>query len=277
MLYDGEMVTRIQLPAFDTRDDPTRKKAVRAFRDKGAVWLSGVFTRGFIGRLKSAFQRDYASLGEQELGRRFALVGDRRYMISVQIEPPFQSPKLYANNEVMPIVENVLGAGCVISSFSAVVARSGAEAQSVHFDVPPLFESEQLCASLPAYALTMVVPLIDLDDSTGCTAIWEASHRRIGARRQLQRLAGSGSDAGSNPAMLAAGDVLLMDARLIHRGTANSGPVDRPILYIVYSRPWFRDHQNFGEQPAINIAASQLLKVPKKHRALFEMARSGGG
>ncbi len=268
------MVQQIQLPAVGTIDEAAKLATVRAFRQQGVVWLANVLTRKFVSRLSEAFAKQYCSLGPAELGRRYALVGEKRYMISVDVVPPFHSSKLYANAGLIPILHELLGSDCVISSFGSVVAFPDAPAQPVHFDFPPLFESAELCASLPPYAITLVVPLVDLSESTGSTAVWEGSHRRVGARQELNDLYESGELTGASLPMPKMGDAFLMDFRLIHAGTANRSEHARPILYIVYSRPWFREEQNFTEQPPINISMSQLLKVPSKHRHLFAAARS---
>ncbi|GAG46427.1 unnamed protein product [marine sediment metagenome] len=205
--------------------------------------------------------------------KRFAVVGDGRFMITLSVKRPFNTPDLYANPRLMPILHRLLGADCVISSFGSVVAFAGADAQSVHFDYPPLFESEEVCAALPPHAITLVVPLVDLDESTGTTALWEGSHSRVGARDQLQKIAAESSFDGATMPYAAAGDVYLMDFRLIHGGTANNSDHERPILYIVYSRPWFREDMNFDEQPAIKITNKQYKMVPKPHRHLFTQAQ----
>ena len=46
-----------------------------------------------------------------------------------------------------------------------------------------------------------------------------------------------------------AGDALLYDARLLHFGLANrSERTRRPLLYVSFSRPWFQDKQNWGDE-----------------------------
>lgn len=267
------MQSRLQLPdgplAADTLDNATG-----LFTTHGALWIENAFPREFIDELRKAYAERYISLGKAKLRKKHAVVGDGRFMITLSIEAPFDNVALYANERLLPVLQRLLGAGCVISSFGSVVAFAGADAQSVHFDYPPLFESEQTCAALPPHAITMVVPLIDLDESTGTTAIWEGTHTKVGAREQLQQLAADESLAGAVMPYAAAGDVYLMDYRLIHAGTPNTSETERPILYIVYSRPWFREDMNFTEQPAINITKQQLKTIPKSHRHLFALAQT---
>lgn len=246
------------------------------FRESGALWLRSVFPQEQIKVLREAYADRYLSKSRSKLTRRYAKVGDRRFMITIKLKPPFDSPSLYANEAMTPLLDALLGSQHLISSFGSVVAFPGADGQDVHFDYPPLYESEQTCASLPPYAITMVVPLIDLDEQTGGTEIWEGSHASVGAREQLSRLASGGSRVGSSLPLAAAGDVYLMDYRLIHAGTPNRSDRARPILYVVYSRPWFCEEMNFAEQPAIRISAQRLAAVPNEHRHLFLYAEKRG-
>ena len=61
----------------------------------------------------------------------------------------------------------------------------------------------------------------------------------------------------------------MMDYRLIHGGMLNDSETIRPILYLVYSRPWFRDGFNFTSQPAVQISKKQRKKVPERWQGLF--------
>lgn len=50
--------------------------------------------------------------------------------------------------------------------------------------------------------------------------------------------------------LLKQGDALIYDYRVCHRGTANLSfdGTTRIMLYLMYARPWFREHLNFGEE-----------------------------
>ena len=69
------------------------------------------------------------------------------------------------------------------------------------------------------------------------------------------------------------GGAYLMDYRLCHGGTKNTGQIPRPILYIVYSKPWFRDAENFKKRTPLRMSEQQLEDVPQEHDALFARAR----
>ena len=45
------------------------------------------------------------------------------------------------------------------------------------------------------------------------------------------------------------GDALIYDYRICHRGTTNlSLTKTRTMLYLMYARPWFKEHLNFGTE-----------------------------
>ena len=247
----------------------TVARANRLFRTHGALWIENVFSREFVQTLALAYAAKYTSLPTAELRKKHAVVGDQRFMVTVTIESPFNSAELYANPVLLPILNSLLGDQCAISSFGSVVTFPGAEAQPIHFDHPPLFEKEEDCVGLPAYAITVVVPLVDIRPETGSTAIWEGSQAFSGARERLHELINEPTWEGSVHPLPKMGDVYLMDYRVIHGGMANRSDRPRPILYLVYGRRWFRDTYNFSEQPAVEFGAGEFRKVPRSHRGLF--------
>ena len=253
----------------ESLDATTKSEANEQFRINGALWIKNVFTRSFIQTLADAYETKYTSRPMAQLGKQHAVVGDQRFMVTVTIEPPFNDPSLYANPLLTEILRSLLGHDCVISSFGSVVAFPGAEDQAIHFDHPPLFEDENQCVSLPPSAITVVIPLVDIDEATGSTAIWEGSHATVGARDQLCELMANPTWEGSVYPLPKMGDVYLMDYRVIHGGMANQSDRARPILYLVFSRSWFRDAYNFADQPPIQFAPKEFKKVPKTMRRMF--------
>jgi len=65
------------------------------------------------------------------------------------------------------------------------------------------------------------------------------------------------------------GDCYFMDYRLRHRGTPNQSSQPRPILYLVFTRPWFQDRKNYNKQPRLAIAPMEYEKISEEHRSLF--------
>lgn len=259
-----------------TVSDADASRLAHEFRVHGALQLDNCFDPALVRDLHEAFLRDYAVLDRAEVERSCLKVGHERYMFTLRLEPPFLDSALYANPRVLPIVRQLLGEDCVIQSVGAVCAYPGAPLQHVHRDHPHLFaEAGGLNAFLPPYALHVVVPLVDLNEDTGTTALWEGSHRirssreeNRWSREELERLEG---------AVLpwpAVGDCYFMDFRLRHTGTANRSAHPRPIIYLVYSRRWFQDRKNYDVQEPLALSPEDLQRIPAEHRPLFEHARA---
>jgi ectoine hydroxylase-related dioxygenase (phytanoyl-CoA dioxygenase family) len=118
--------------------------------------------------------------------------------------------------------------------------------QPWHQDGIPLFAEG--AETLPAYALNVFIPL-DNDDSrieSGPTEFIPLSHRMPSDAAILDMVRDEpGSIAGP---LLTAGDCMMYDYRICHRGTANVSDRTRTILYLMYARPWFKEHMNFGSE-----------------------------
>jgi ectoine hydroxylase-related dioxygenase (phytanoyl-CoA dioxygenase family) len=72
------------------------------------------------------------------------------------------------------------------------------------------------------------------------------------------------------------GDCLLVDDRLLHRGTANRSEHLRPLLYLVYQHPWFRDSGNYAQPAPITISEREYARVPARFRFLLDwLGREG--
>ncbi len=251
-------------PQLNAKNQPAS-----SFREHGALVLRDVFESELIKKVGNAFVEKYLSLSKSELVKRDALVGDRRYMISVDIKKPFNDPELFANSKLMPILEQLLSPHLRIASFGVVVAMPGAEDQAIHLDHPPLFENPEINDSLSPYAITVVVPLVKVTRQMGPTAIWPGTHKCADRIEQLESLMRSPDYSNAHMPETILGDAYMMDYRVIHGGLANNSDVPRPILYLVYSRPWFRDGFNFSSQPAVAISKKQRKKVPERWRGLF--------
>jgi hypothetical protein len=143
----------------------------------------------------------------------------------VPFRPPFDDPRLVENPMVLAVLEKVLGADLECSYFGSDTPFPGAEVQPVHQDGTPLFPEWDV--SLPPYAVVLNVCLVDVD-------------RRRGP---LELFPGPGTPpCGAEPVPFVgpAGTLLLRDIRLWHRGSPNHSDRARPMLALLYNRPWFR-------------------------------------
>lgn len=257
-------------PSFDAAaDGPTRriKEGVEVFRREGCLLLEDVVDVGFIQQLHAAFTKRHPAPGAGGQPRGSLRVGHQRFMITVRLQPPFTDARLATNPVVLGILTELLGADLVLFSFGAVVSQPGAEDQHVHSDGGGLFGDPEGEGSLPPYAITAIVPLVDMNAETGTTRVWPGSQRV--AKADLARF------EPQDP-LVRQGSVLLMDYRIHHGGLANRSTGPRPILSLVFTRPWFRDAVNFSEQPPLLYSSLQERRMPSDLRGLLPADEHGG-
>ena len=112
------------------------------------------------------------------------------------------------------------------------MTEPGAAEQAHHADGPPVTRDEwrqhagaaaATWLNLPAHALTVFVPLVDLSAANGATRFYPGSHlvQTHAALRAEADEAGSSAGAGAPVALagLGAGDAIVFDYRLFHAGT----------------------------------------------------------
>ena len=199
-------------------------------------------------------------------------VGPRRIQLPVQLKGALLEPALYANPLLLRMLEPLLGRKFLIDSFTCVVAFPGAPEQRLHRDHDDLFmDRQELRERLAPYAITVTIPLIDFTEDTGATRLFAGS-QALGGPAVDEQLA----EAEGKLSYVKRGGCYLMDYRLIHRGTANRSDRMRPMLSLIYARPWFTDAENFNAHPRITIARDDVARIPAEHRPLFRRLAAQG-
>lgn len=248
-------------------ESDTLDRAAASFAERGSVALADVFDRALIDRLREHFVGTYRRDYEDPARRRVENVGDRRNLLVVEVAGPVNDAQLYANPLVHPLLQKLLGDDCIVGQFGAVTSLPGAADQNPHRDSPWLFGRPETDIAVPAYAITVVIPLVDMDvDGPGTTRVWPGTHRVF-----------SNDDAAAMPSadpVLPRRSCLFMDSRVRHGGTANRSSGPRPILYMSYQRHWFRDYDGYQVKPPVHIGELELARVPRPHRHLFAWARA---
>lgn len=242
-------------------------RAAASFAERGAVALADVFDRALIDELREHFVGTYRRDYEDPARRRVENVGDRRNLLVVEVEGALNDARVYAGPLVYPLLQKIVGDDCIIGQFGSVTSLPGAADQNPHRDSPWLFGQPETDVAVPAYAVTVVIPLVDMHvEGAGTTRVWPGTHRVF-----------SDDDAAAMPAadpVLPRGSCLFMDSRVRHGGTGNRSSAPRPILYMSYQRHWFRDYDGYQVKPPIHISDLELARVPRPHRHLFAWARA---
>jgi hypothetical protein len=248
----------------------TLASASRSFRLDGALIIENIVEGTIIAEARRALKQSYHQYLDGSEQEDAARVGDRRLMVTITLEPPFDDPQLFANPYLPPVLNAELDDGFVIGAFGAVFSLPPAARQHCHYDGGILFPRSGFDSLLPAPAITVGIPLIEMNQTHGTTALWLGSHRD----------ANSVASKEAVEPVVREGSCMLWDFRLFHAGTANPGTVPRPLLYLTYCRPWFMDHLNFNtkenpEQTPLVVNKNVLSGLSGQYKRLLARAHAG--
>ena len=233
-----------------------------SFRDEFLAqgWLKagGIFDPSFIDEVRTEFERQYEELIVRGQGKPgYRTLGEQRMQLSIQLKGALLDPRLWANPLLMTILNQLLGEDFLIDSVACIVSLPGAEDQDPHRDHGKLFkEQPELNWSLLPFGIIVGIPLVDLTPETGTMNIFPGIRRDSKANR-------------SELPTASRGDCYLVDYRTKHQGTANRSNQWRPVIYVVYARPWFTDTVNFRRQAKINMAPEDFATLSAAHQRMF--------
>lgn len=264
---------------FAKRPSPAALRRVRAAMERdGAVAFDGLFPLPLLERVRREVLRRHESGELKKRGLIRDIAG--RYAAVLPFEGPFLTPAFYANPKVLAVMESLLGRDHCIGSLETVIAMPGAYAQHQHIDGPLRFDrvigGKRLAhrgdlSGLPPYAVGLAVPLCDVDEDNGPTALWLGSHKtallpkppgEAAVRRKFREARMTGKF----------GSAYLFDYRIFHGGTPNLSPDPRPLLMIVFTRSWFRDPNLSEVTPGVVVSRKAYGKITPKYKHLFGLA-----
>jgi ectoine hydroxylase-related dioxygenase (phytanoyl-CoA dioxygenase family) len=254
----------------------TASAAHASLQVHGCVLLRGAFAPATIAAMHAQYLAQFGAMDcaamEEAAGNpppnRFFRVGDARYDIALQMTGAFGRPEAFANPLLLDLLVPLLGKNLHLNSMTAVVSHPGATQQHAHRDHPDLYFEPGVSPMQPIYAVNVAVPLIDIELATGPTGVWLGSHRVPDGTKLADR------DLVARE--FKRGDCLLLDYGTMHTGLANRGSQIRPIVYLVYSRPWFFDHGNHRRRVPLDLPLESDSEVPAPVRPLLSRAFSYG-
>ena len=217
---------------------------------------------------------DDAHFSFKEAARRCTGRIDARLDASLDVEPWSMATKAlrdygaHLSQVLRPLVDRVLGEDAKLAYMGLVSSGPGSVAQPWHADGVPLFPGD---SALPAHALNCFAPIVNVSRQMGPTQFVPGSHRPGPVARALEATLQRGREpADVFSPELSVGDVLVYDQRTVHRGVPNRTTTERPILYLLFARPWFREHINFGETSLFERHLAAGKKKKKKRRRVPE-------
>lgn len=242
-----------------------RRLAGRMFAEYGTLIVENVFPVDLMDRLAAEFVERYRAYLTDDRPEDALKVGNKRFMITVDLAGPFNTPELYAAPLLTPILARLLGDEFILGSFTAVASLPGAADMRMHKDHPALFDDAEVSGPLPTVAVTTLIPLRGFDLVMGTTRVVKGSHRRSSEEAAQMEWQDPCAPKGS---------CLLMDYRLSHQGLANRSSWVRPVLSVVYNRPWFRDSVNYELQEPLRMSREELDRTPDNLRRMFAALRT---
>ena len=248
----------------------TIERASRCFRTDGALIIEDIVDTAIIAEARGAFDQAYSHYLDGPNHEDALRVGDRRLLITIRLEPPFNDPRLFANPYLLPVLSVALDDGFVLGAFGVVCSLPSAPAQHQHDDGGILFPHSGINGVLPAAAITVGIPLLEMNEVHGTTALWLGSHRDASSALK---------EAAIEP-VVHEGSCVLWDFRLKHGGTPNRSAQPRPLMYLTYCRPWFVEYLNFTasknpKQKPLLARKTFLASLSEQYQRLLARAQEG--
>jgi ectoine hydroxylase-related dioxygenase (phytanoyl-CoA dioxygenase family) len=217
-------------------------------RETGVTFLRGLIPADTLDRWNEGFGPLLAGAVLREGDRPNR--GPHRYYVTLPFHGLWADPAVIDNDAILAVVERLVGADGVLGELAADTPLLGSEHQDLGRDAQDLFP--ETGARTPPYQLAVHIPLVDVCDDNGPLEYAPGTHR-------LSR-----DEAGAIPlvaAHMVRGDVMIRDARLIHRGAPNRTGTPRPVAVLGYSRAWLH-----RPQVNIRIPAEVLVSLPARAR-----------
>src|SRR5687767_3892541 len=207
------------------------------------------------------WRQSFLPLLERHIAREGHLKnrGPSRYYVTLPFADPFADACIYEDDDVLAIVEQLVGTDAVMCQLATDTPLLGSTTQDIHRDTLPLFpETGQ---ETPPYQLAVNFPLVDVTMENGPFEVARGTHMmsKEEGLRQLQR-----GEVTLEPMTMKLGDVMIRDVRGLHRGTPNYTREPRPMVVIGYSRRWL-----FRPEVSIQIPRATFEKLSARGRQLL--------
>ena len=190
---------------------------------------------------------------EQGPKGRNVFEGTRTHRIYAMLAKDPVFAELVAHPVALAWAEHYLGESCLLSACLAICLEPGESVQpwhtdDGHIDLPPPH---------PVFGVSTFWAFDATTPDNGATEVLPGSHKWPpqdfpGALQDQHFADGAapkqGEDPGAHPdavtVTLAPGSLLVARSDLWHRGGANRSEADRPVVYLTFSRVWYRDTLN---------------------------------
>jgi len=211
-------------------NDAERQAHVERVRRDGFTIVENAIAPGLVDALNTALLRLEREFDVKPAMNGFEGHKTVRIYNLLAFGAPFTDVPVHAN--VLPVVEEVLDPGCLISSLSSIAIDPGEIAQPIHADdmVIPLAKPHIPIVCNSMWALT------DFTEANGATRLVPGSH--------LKDNPVYGGTYDSVPGEMKKGSVLIWDGSLWHGGGANTTDKRRTGVAMNYCAGFIRQQEN---------------------------------
>jgi ectoine hydroxylase-related dioxygenase (phytanoyl-CoA dioxygenase family) len=212
-------------------------------QEQGYTIVENVLSLEEIERARTALARILEA--EKDVATRRGWQNDSwrvTYMLP-QKDPTFRALPL--NPRVLPLMQRILGASCVLSSLNGLTMSPGGKAQQLHLDqaehVPEL-----------AININALHTLDDFTKANGCTRVVPGSHHRApGTPIDRER-----DERDAVYLEAPAGSLIAFNGGLVHAGSANMTQGWRRCLHAYFTRVWAKPQWDFPRSFSPEIVAT---------------------
>jgi ectoine hydroxylase-related dioxygenase (phytanoyl-CoA dioxygenase family) len=224
-----------------------------------------VLPQHFSTRKLTGWRETFTPLLEEHIRREGDLQnrGAARYYVTLPFDAPFADEEIFADADVLAIVENLVGADFTMVQLATDTPLFGSEYQDIHRDAPPLFP--EIKAETPSFQLAVNFPLVDVTPENGPFEVARGTH--LMTKEDGLKLIETG-EKPLEPICLKMGDVMIRDVRGLHRGTPNKTDVPRPMCVVGYSRRWL-----FRPEVSIRIPRAVWENLSTQSRRMLRFNR----
>ncbi len=210
----------------------------------GYTIISAAIEPALIDALRDDLARLEQALDVRPAGNSFEGAATWRIYNLLAHGPLFE--QIPVHPRVLPVVEGVLDAGCLVSSLSSIAIGTGEIAQPIHADdqLIPIPKPHVATVCNTMWALT------DFTEANGATRLMPGSHTADHSPTY-------GDAYDTVAAEMPAGSVLVWHGSLWHGGGANSTAERRVGIAMNYCAGWIRQQEN------------QQLGIPRDVAARF--------
>jgi ectoine hydroxylase-related dioxygenase (phytanoyl-CoA dioxygenase family) len=242
-----------------------------AFQDKPAQWREESVATLLTYQEKAAAATGGFGLGKENGFRELVNKDVGRFDLNLDHICEEQDPELFIcairnhmEAVIAPVLVETFGEDYVLNAKGVVTSYPGTSSQNWHIDSSWLFKG---LTQQPCHFVTCFMPLYTATAAIGPTEFAAGSHAHthvLGRNKVEEQYPPpdicdailARPDVTKLTMDCAVGDIIVMDGRLLHRGLANISDQVRPLVYLSFCPPWYR------EWPASQSSARALFPTP---------------